>query len=155
MKRIIEGMLDEYESGKINRRTLIGALAGVVLAARTSRAATSFPVRSINHITFRVTNVARSKEFYQKVFGFSVLHEEKEACLLKVGKGFLALTHEPQRPQPGFDHFCFGIEGFNMQAAYKDLKREGLPALMESGPELYVKDPDGIMVQLAPADYKG
>jgi catechol 2,3-dioxygenase-like lactoylglutathione lyase family enzyme len=155
MERMIQGMLDKYESGKISRRTLIGALAGVALAARTSSAASPFPVHSINHLTFRVKDVARSKEFYQKVFGFPVLREEKDVCLLRVGKGFLSLTRDRQHPQPGFDHYCFGIEGFNMQAAYEKLKRDGLPALMESGPELYVKDPDGVMVQLAPAGYRG
>jgi catechol 2,3-dioxygenase-like lactoylglutathione lyase family enzyme len=155
VERIIQEMLDKYEGGKISRRALISALAGVAVAAQRTSAATPFPVRSINHITFRVSDIARSKDFYEKVFGFPVLKEKPDACLLKVGEGFVALTLDSEHPQPGFDHFCFGIEALNMQAAYEKLKQEGLPAIMESGPELYVKDPDGVMVQFAPADYRG
>ena len=71
MKNIIEKMLDSYEKGGVNRRDFVQSLA-VIIAAPTilSQSGTApFAGEMLNHVTLGVSDVARSKKFYQSLLG--------------------------------------------------------------------------------------
>jgi len=90
MKQIISNMVESYESGKISRRQLIQGLAAVAAAARTIPAfGSTFQGVGLNHIAIRVTNVKRSRDFYQKLLGLPVIRESQDSCFLGLGKNFL------------------------------------------------------------------
>ena len=71
MKNIIEKMLDSYEKGGVSRRDFVQSLA-VIIAAPTilSQSGTApFAGEMLNHVTLGVSDVARSKKFYQSLLG--------------------------------------------------------------------------------------
>jgi hypothetical protein len=56
----------------------------------------------------------------------------------------------------GYDHFCFGVDAFDAPRALAVLKSampEAQPSL-ESGDQVFLRDPDGVRVQLADVKYK-
>ncbi len=103
MKEIIASLLESYERGKVSRRQLIQGLAAIAASAHTVPAfGSTFRGVALNHIAIRVTNVQRSRDFYQKHLGTPVIHEAETNCFLGLGKNFLTLF---QNQTPGLDHF--------------------------------------------------
>jgi lactoylglutathione lyase len=106
---------------------------------------------ALNHIAIRVTNVQRSRDFYEKHFGLPVIHEEKANCFLGLGKNFLTLF---ENQKPGLDHFCIAIDDFKADAVMNELNRQGLKPRRPSGTDrIYFPDPDELEVQLSSVDH--
>ncbi len=153
MEHLISKVLTSYEQGKLSRRQLIQGLAALAAATEAARGAGStFKGIALNHIAIRVTNVQRSRDFYQKHFGMPVLHEEKANCFLGLGKNFLTLF---ENQKPGLDHFCIAIEDFKAEAVMDQLNLRGLKPRRPSGTDrIYFPDPDEIEVQLSSVDQR-
>jgi catechol 2,3-dioxygenase-like lactoylglutathione lyase family enzyme len=116
-----------------------------------------------------VDDVARSRAFYARLFGFPVLIEDDRLCALDVlgsavlllfRKGATAETvHLPGGDIPPHDgdgtlHFAFAIPAADLEAWAERLGKEGIE--IESrftwplgGVSLYFRDPDGHLVELA------
>jgi catechol 2,3-dioxygenase-like lactoylglutathione lyase family enzyme len=152
MRQMISDMLESYELGKVSRRQLVQALAVIAGAAYPARAATStFQGVAVNHVAIRVTNVQRSRDFYQKHFRSPVIHESQNDCFLGLGKNFLTLF---RNQNPGLDHFCIAIENFSPDGAVEELKRQGLnPTRPDGTDRVYFPDPDGLTVQVSSIDH--
>lgn len=152
MQQIIDNMLEKYEQGKVSRRQLIQGLAALAGASKVAAApGSTFQGVALNHIATRVTNIQRSRDFYQKHLGLPVLHEAQTNCFLGLGKNFLTLF---QNQNPGLDHFCIAIENFSADKAMEELKRQGLAPNRPSGTDrVYFPDPDGLTVQLSAPDH--
>jgi len=152
MEHIIAKILSAYDRGIVSRRQLIQAVTGVVSAAGVARAANStFQGVGLNHIAIRVTNVQRSRDFYQKHFGLPVLHEAEDNCFLGLGKNFLTLF---KNEKPGLDHFCIAIENFRADAVVEELKRQGFKPRRPAGTDrVYFPDPDGLELPLSTIDH--
>ena len=92
MERIISKMLQDYEAGKLTRRELIGGLAAFASGTQLTAAKEStFRGVGLNHIAIRVTNIPRSRDFYQKHLGLPLIREAETNCFLGLGKNFLTL----------------------------------------------------------------
>ena len=98
MKQLLETMLDGYENGRVSRRHFIqglvalgvgGTAACEVLAG--SAPEPLFTTRTINHVTIYVSDVARSKAFYQRLTGLPIRDEAKDFCEFRLDGGFLGL----------------------------------------------------------------
>ncbi len=149
MENLISNLVRRYEFGSLTRRELIQSLAMLTAATGTASAA-GFQASSIDHVSIVVSDVARSAEFYQRVFGLSTLNKDPadETIRLKVGSGYLALRH---RKDPGrVDHFALGVPNFNKESMTRDLIQRGVaPEKDEDGDAgFHVKDPDGFRVQI-------
>lgn len=153
MERIISGMLNEYERGKLGRRQLIQSLVALAAAAAPAPAAEStFKGAGLNHIAIRVTDIPRSREFYQKHLGLPLIRESETSCFLKMGDEFLTLF---KNERPGLDHYCVAIENFKPDAVMSELNRQGLKPRRPSGTDrIYFPDPDGLEVQLSAVDHR-
>ena len=70
--------------------------------------------------------MARSVEFYNRVFGLKVLNEDKPNKIARLGidKVLVSLRVEP--PAGQIDHFAIGVENFNKEAVTKELQGMGL-----------------------------
>jgi lactoylglutathione lyase len=152
MKQLISNMLERYEGGRVSRRQLVQGLAAIAAAGYAAPAeASTFQGVGLNHVALRVTNVQRSRDFYQKHLGMPVLHESQSNCFLGLGKNFLTLF---QNPNPGLDHYCIAIENFRADAVMEELKRQGLNPNRPGGTDrVYFPDPDGLTVQLSSVDH--
>ena len=131
---------------------MIQGLATIAAAGlATPASGSTFQGTNLNHIAIRVSDVQRSRDFYQKHFGMPVIHEAQTNCFLGLGKNFLTLF---QNQVPGLDHLCIAIQKFNADAVTEELKRSGLKPNRPSGSDrVYFPDPDGLTVQVSSVDH--
>ena len=155
MNGILSALLDRYDRGEVSRRQLLqvlaAAAAGATSAAPAAAAEPTFRGTGLNHIALAVSDIPRSKDFYQKHLGLPLISESQTSCFLKIGEEFLTLF---KRGPVGLDHYCYAIEDFNADAVMTRLNREGLNPRRASGTDrVYFQDPDGLTVQLAAKDH--
>ena len=148
MEKMISEILASYEEGKISRR---GLIAGLVALAGTTRSAeaSTFKGVSLNHVALNVTDIQRSKAFYQKHFGLPVVRKSENSCFLDLGPHFLALFRSSAS---GMNHYCIAIDGYDADAVVETLKSEGLKS-RRAGNRVYFHDADGIEVQVSARDH--
>lgn len=158
----LDRLLTQYETGRLSRRELLGALAVLVAAPSAASVAAQAPVGTIkhmNHVSIFVPNVQKSVEFYQGVFGMPLLTKQDAGINLNCGVGFLGVYPAPAGATTGsINHLCFGLENFDADKVLKALTDRGIKAnirLRGDTKELYFTDPDGIRVQLQDVKYKG
>ena len=161
----LDRVLDAYDSGAVGRRELLFSLAGLLFSSSAKAAPPVTPGTplfhgaTINHITLYVSDVRRSKAFYAELLGLPIRDEGVEFCEFRCGGSFLGLYAKGGTPPPrtGIDHFCIGVEGLDVKKAFKTLQQalpSAAPELTEEGTQVYVRDPDGILVQLCNVNYK-
>ena len=147
MESVISDLLIRFERGALSRRELIGALALLASAGATSAA--TLKGASINHVSVLVTDMAHSIDFYGRVFGLTLVNEDKANKIARLGTGGKVLVSLRIEPPPGvIDHFAIGVEGFNRDAVTADLKGFGLTPADNIQFGFHVKDPDGAVVQI-------
>jgi catechol 2,3-dioxygenase-like lactoylglutathione lyase family enzyme len=147
MKAAISKLLEAYENGTMSRRTLVQGLALLVAGSRVAEAA-GFQGNRINHVSMFVSNVQRSTDFYERVFGCSVNKRDGNNQLM-FGKDYLVLR--PGNPPGKVDHFAIGVDNFNQDSVTADLKARGAVPIDQQGGNFgfHVLDPDGFPVQIS------
>ena len=167
MHREVERLVSLYDRGDLSRRQLLQGLFALSVGPYVAspfasdlgdvgQAAPLFHARTLNHVTLYASSVARSKAFYQRLTGLPIQAEDKDFCEFRLEGGFLGIYAPDAGQQPGFNHICFGIDGYNPQATLTALKTampEAKPVL-ENQDQVYVRDPDGVRVQFADVRYK-
>ena len=150
MQHLISDLVSSFERGRLSRRELIQSLTAVIGAmSATTASAAALKAGSINHTSVLVTDMARSIEFYNRVFGLSVLNEDKPNRISRLGIGGKVLVSLRVEPPPGLiDHFAIGVEDFNRDAVTKNLKEMGLTPQENLEFGFHVRDPDGAPVQI-------
>ncbi len=148
----IDRMLDAYDGGRVSRRTLILQLTGLLGVAAGVRAAqdtptSTFTATDVNHIALRVTDVSRSRKFYQEHLGLTLRSDNSpNSVFMNVGKhDFLALF---RADKPAMDHYCYTIKGYTAPDAVKRLEAANLDP-RRRGNRVYFDDPDGLEVQVS------
>jgi catechol 2,3-dioxygenase-like lactoylglutathione lyase family enzyme len=146
--QLINDLVTDYERGRVTRRELIQTLA-LLAAAGASASAAPLTSGSINHVSVLVSDMARSIDFYNRVFGLSVQNEDKANKIARLGSGGKVLVSLRVEPPPGLvDHFAIGVDGFNREAVTKELQSMGLTPRENLEFGFHVKDPDGANVQI-------
>ncbi len=148
MYQRIADLLGRYERGEIRRRDLICGVAALAASgAAPARASAPFQGAEVNHVALDVADVKRSRDFYQELLGLPVRREDSRSCFLGLGANFLALF---ESSNPGLNHYCVGIESYDVERVTAELERQGLNPRQPSGSNrVYFDDPDGIEVQLS------
>jgi catechol 2,3-dioxygenase-like lactoylglutathione lyase family enzyme len=146
------------------------------------------PVRGLRQMTLAVSDLKRSIDFYQGLFGMPIQARQGSTVLLRIGIGpqFLALSQAGAGVKPGFSHYGMAAENANKGILETDrimkalaehgvTKAEGAGGGLSGGPmkarvtmrmpdrggskdgtpELFVGDPDGIVIQLQDSVYCG
>src|SRR5437899_7390247 len=105
---------------------MLTAASGAVSAATVQDA--GLKAARIDHISIQVTDLPRSIAFYQKVFGLSILSEDKPNEIVRMGttRIIVSLHHKP--PTGIMDHYAIAIESFDKEAVTRALKQQGLTA---------------------------
>jgi catechol 2,3-dioxygenase-like lactoylglutathione lyase family enzyme len=145
----------------LTRRDVIAGTVWLA-AARTARGwEAALPVIGLDHVNIRVPDVRRAGEFYAKLFGLEVSRASNafasagsrrgELWFVRLGQSSLAISPAAPGEEPGIDHFCFAVEGFNRDAMKQ--KVAGLNLQIDRtdppGNNLWTKDPAGHLIQLS------
>src|SRR5947207_4017285 len=150
MESIISSLLSQFEKGSLSRRELVSGLA-LLAAGGTAAAAQNeidFKTADIDHISIQVADLQRSVDFYQKMFGFSLVSEDKPLGIVRLGNNRTLVSFNHQSPAGIVDHFAIGVPGFTKESAARYAMQRGATPLDDPYAGLHVKDPDGINVQI-------
>ena len=111
------------------RRQLLASVPALMIAPRAFAQGGSAPirVRGINHVTLSVSDVKRSVDFYQGLFGMAVLSRQGQTTNLRVGAGpqFLGIASAGSSA-PAINHLCLGVDDFNVDRLTAVLKQRGI-----------------------------
>ncbi len=148
----ISDFLGRYEAGQMSRRDLVFGLAALAATSRSSAQSSSLKGSEMNHIAINVPDVQRSRDFYRELLDLPILDETPNSCFLGLGEGnFLSFF----RGGLGLNHYCLGIEDYEVEQVMSELSRKGLEPRRTAGTDrVYFDDPDGIEVQLAAAGHQ-
>lgn len=156
MEHIIAKLLGQFEQGKLNRRQLIQSLT---VAATAASAATAVPsaaaaegkvlnVTNINHVSYQVSDYARTRDFYAGLFGMKVSEDDGKQCRLSFGNNILVVRN--RQPAPKVDHIAYTVANWDQEkeAVEAEVKRRGLKVVQgDIKTSLHILDPDGLGVQ--------
>jgi catechol 2,3-dioxygenase-like lactoylglutathione lyase family enzyme len=132
----------------MRRRELLVVLGASAFALRRAAAAdAALHFTALDHVEFLVSDVEKSAAFYARVFGNTVLKNNKTTRrYVKLGPSYIAMD----KGQVRVDHFCAGIPKFDVASVHAYLDAKGIPYRdFPSGKDLAVADPDGTRLQLA------
>ena len=110
MKQIMLKLLAAYEQGRMSRRELVGCLA-IAAAANEADAADSHPIVKavyVNHISYRVADYTKTRDFYSGLFGVKVSEDDGKQCRLAVGETMIFPRTWPANT-PQIDHVCYSV----------------------------------------------
>jgi len=159
-----------------DRRRFLLSLPALAVAPRmltAQNARSTVRIRGVNHVGLLVSDLKRSIEFYQTLFGLPQGESSETIARLPIGGGpvHLELLSATGGVAPTLNHFCLGVEGFDVDRITKIFgdhgvsKAEGQGAVAPmtvrvtpraaGGSSIRLGDPDGIDVQLQDANYCG
>jgi catechol 2,3-dioxygenase-like lactoylglutathione lyase family enzyme len=156
----------------IDRRGFLVSLPALMMARRVIAQTANPPItlRSFNHVNLTVSDLKRSVDFYQGLFGMPVQGRTGSTGVqLRVGSGpqHLALSSGDSGATPKIDHYCLSVDAFNVDRIVKTLAAHGVTKSDQRGamkvlvtmradtPQVYIGDPDGIVLQLQDVSYCG
>jgi catechol 2,3-dioxygenase-like lactoylglutathione lyase family enzyme len=155
MEAIISSLVDRFEKGALTRRELV---QGITTLAAASSAASMAQAQDagvkgakIDHVSIQVSDLQRSIVFYQKMFGLTVLSEDKPNEIVRLGAGKVLVSLHHKSPTGLVDHFAIGVENFNKDAVTRELKQRGANPEDNLDAGFHIKDPEGISVQIVGA----
>lgn len=151
MQKLISDLVERFETGRLSRRQLIKGLTAIsVTGAATSAQAQNTPFTStrIDHISIQVTDMARSRAFYENIFGLSLQNEDVENEIVRLGTTRTLVSLHHKAPLGIVDHYAIAIDGFDREATTRALEGHGLTPAMNLDYGFHVRDPEGIPVQI-------
>jgi len=150
MEAVISNLVKRFEEGKVSRRELVQSLALLTVggSAAPARQDTPFTPSRIDHISIQVTDMPRSIAFYQDIFGLRVLNEDQENQIVRMGVDRIIVSLHAKAPTGIVDHYAIAIDNFNRDEVTRALAAHGLTAENNLDYGFYVRDPEGIPVQI-------
>jgi catechol 2,3-dioxygenase-like lactoylglutathione lyase family enzyme len=155
METIINGLLNDFEKGKMTRRQLIQSLALAAAAAGPAAAAgaqtaSTIPAATgpapfktvwLDHISYAVTDYRKSTAFYRDLMGWEIRNDDgKQQCTMKIGDIGEIIIRNRREPggnaAPGqsaappvtgvINHVSYGISPWNTEGVKAELEKRGL-----------------------------
>jgi catechol 2,3-dioxygenase-like lactoylglutathione lyase family enzyme len=154
---------------EMTRRQLLLSIPALAVARLGAQgAAPAIRVRTLSHFGLAVSDTKRSVEFYRNLFGMPIQARTGETTILRVGSGPQFLSIAPAgNAAPSINHYCLGVENFNVDRIMAALASHGVAkadaagpmqaavTMREGTPDLLFGDPDGIVCQLQDQRYCG
>jgi catechol 2,3-dioxygenase-like lactoylglutathione lyase family enzyme len=153
MESVISNLLSRFEKGSLSRRDLVQGLAMLAASgtAASAQDVISFKTANIDHVSVQVGNLQRSIDFYQKMFGFTVVSQAEEGGvkIVRLGNARMLVSLNTGGLPGRVDHFAIGIPRFTRESISSYLVQRGATPLQGDLAGLHIKDPDGANVQLS------
>src|SRR6201997_4047429 len=128
MEKIISNLVTRFEKGGLTRRELIQGLAMLTAAGGTALAGlqeAGLKGLKSDHVSIQVNNLPRSIDFYQKLFGFAVVSEDKNNEIVRLGITKTLVSLHDKGPTGIVDHFAIGVDHFDKESVTRDSKLLG------------------------------
>ena len=162
MENMITKLLDDFEHGRMTRRQLIKSLAVVAAAAAGPAQALGekskgFRAVAVNHISYQVSDYAKTRDFYADLLGMKVVGDTGTQCSMIIGdtNTFVIPRNAPQgSTPPRVDHIAYTIENWDKNTVKAELERRGLNPQPDTENSFHIKDPNGYDLQISGKDMK-
>ena len=152
METMISNLLSRFEKGVLTRRELVQGLAMLAATSGTiptvDAQETGIRGVKIDHVSIQVSDLPRSVAFYQKMFGLTIVSEDKPNEIVRLGAGKVVVSLHHKSPSGLVDHFAIGVERFDREVATRQLKERGATPENDLDAGFHIKDPEGINVQI-------
>jgi catechol 2,3-dioxygenase-like lactoylglutathione lyase family enzyme len=176
MESVIDGLLKDFEIGRLTRRQLIRSLAMAALAApaaaharapaAATKSASPWKTTALDHISYAVADYKRSVAFYSELMGWDVRNDNgTNQCTMGIGNigeiiirnrrdPAAAEARDGRPPLTGvINHISWGVDPWNTDSVKAELERRGLkPRPDMQGNDFksfHVLDPDGWDLQIS------
>jgi catechol 2,3-dioxygenase-like lactoylglutathione lyase family enzyme len=168
MEDVVDGVLTDFEAGKMTRRQLIQRLTVAAMAAAPLPPASAQPASTIpppsgpapwktvwlDHISYGVSDYRRSTAFYRDLMGWQIKTDNhRSQCSMTIGNIGGIIIRNNRRAAGVIDHVAWGIEPWDTETVKAELERRGLrprPDMVgEHFKSFHVKDPDGWDLQIS------
>jgi catechol 2,3-dioxygenase-like lactoylglutathione lyase family enzyme len=93
---------------------------------------------NIDHVSIHVTDLQRSVDFYQKMFGFSVVSQDQAGGIIRLGNTKVLISLDHGDPAGIVDHFAIGVPRFSRQSAARYLTQHGANPLEGDNAGLHI-----------------
>jgi glyoxylase I family protein len=110
-------------------------------------------VHGVHHVNVLVTDVAEAVRFYTEVLGLSEAPRPDlgPGAWLQLGEEQVHLSHTPERPPEGFQHFAIRVD--DLDAAVDHIRGAGwqvdpFPHIAGAGHQAFLRDPSGNLIEL-------
>ena len=167
---------------QFDRRTFLMTLPAFAALRVSAQEPAAFKTNGLSQFVLTVSDVKRSLEFYQGLFGMPIQARQGSTVLLRVGAGprFVALRQAAAGERPSISALGFGVENFSIDGAMKILTAHGFSAAPDNaakpGPrqvlvraraqneggsrdgstrDIFAADPSGVVFQLHDTAYCG
>ena len=121
----------------------------------------NFEPLGLDHVVLRVRDQEASQRFYTDVLGCKVDHFNERISLLQLrfGEQLIDLLPGERGQGGGMDHFCLSVRCDDLAAVASDFTARGVAleggvvqrrGAYGTGPSLYLRDPDGYLIELKP-----
>ena len=119
----------------------------------------AFKVTELNHIGISSPKCNETRDFFAKSMGLKAdtVEDNNRIYVRLPGTAFISLNNYPNT-KASINHFCFGVPNFdegNTKALIDKLKAEGFDAAPADKVSIFVKDPNGLLVQVGKAGFNG
>jgi catechol 2,3-dioxygenase-like lactoylglutathione lyase family enzyme len=155
MDAMIANLVNRFERGVLTRRELIQGLSMLTAAGGAASIApaqdTAIKAVKIDHVSIQVSDLPGSIAFYQKMFGLTMVSEDKPNEIVRLGAGKVLVSLHHKSPTGLVDHFAIGVEKFNKELVTLELKQRGANPEENLDAGFHIKDPQGIGVQIVAA----
>ena len=155
MEAMIASLVSRFARGALSRRELIQGLAMLAAASGTASTAQAQDAATkgarIDHVSIQVSDLPRSIAFYQKMFGLTILSEDKPNEIVRLGAGKVLVSLHHKSPTGLVDHFAIGVEKFDKDVVTRELKARGASPEDNLDAGFHILDPEGISVQIVGA----
>ena len=105
----------------------------------------------IDHMSIQVSDLPRAVAFYEKIFGLTVVSEDKPNEIVRLGAEKIIVSLHHKSPTGLVDHFAIGVENFNQERVTEQLKALGITPEENLDAGFHIKDPEGMNVQIVGA----
>jgi catechol 2,3-dioxygenase-like lactoylglutathione lyase family enzyme len=154
MEAIISSLVSRFERGALTRRELVQGLTTLAAVSGTASAQAqdaAIKGTKIDHVRIQVSDLPRSIAFYQKMFGLTILSEDKPNEIVRLGAGKVLVSLHHKSPTGLVDHFAIGVEKFDKDSVTRELKARGASPEDNLDAGFHILDPEGISVQIVGA----
>ena len=111
-------------------------------------------INGINHITFAITDLERSLDFYVNLLGLRIVGKWDEGAYLLAGNQWIALNVDKERAAEAMGdntHISFNVLSSDFHRLKEKLESAGVKSFKENsseGESFYFLDPDGHKLEL-------
>ncbi len=120
----------------LSRRRLLLSVPALIASTRAFAQSGAAPIHvaGINHVTLSVSDVQRSVDFYQGLFGMPIVSRQGATRNLRIGAGPQCLgISSAGSAAPNINHICLGVDGFNVDRLTSALAARGFTRTDQAG----------------------